>query len=107
MPKPQYGNEHQKQRRIAIDNLIDGTLCFRCGRPMYKRQSLDLDHVVPIARGGLNGPTRLTHSVCNRSAGGKLAGRLKRIRRRRAGNPNTYRQSPNRDSNPHRRLPKW
>jgi len=113
MSKPQYGAEHKKARALAIANLIDGTPCRYCGRPMYKRQSLDLDHIVPVALGNGSGPTVLTHSKCNRAAGGRLAARKKMARRKAAvvkRNARLIGGSVNPATRNHpvrRRLPKW
>ena len=102
MAKPQYGSAHKAARKLAIEALIDGTPCRYCLRPMYGWQSLDLDHIVPVVRGNGAGPTVLTHSKCNRSAGGKL--RHRRVNRRRI--VGTRRAIGGVKSVP-RRLPKW
>jgi 5-methylcytosine-specific restriction endonuclease McrA len=113
MPAPQYGNEHQKARAIAISMLRDGVdICRYCRRPMYKRQRLDYDHVVPIVYGGkANGRRVLTHSRCNRQAGGRIGGRRKgRGNRNRRGNkasPNRANRGSNGGSYGGRKLPEW
>jgi hypothetical protein len=87
MPKPQYGSEHQKARAIALTMLAHGTPCRYCGRPMYRWQALDLDHIVPVAIGHGRGPTTLVHAHCNRSHGASMGNRMRkgrRIRRRRS-----------------------
>ena len=33
---------------------------------------LHLDHVIPVAMGGANGPTQLVHERCNTQSGGLL-----------------------------------
>jgi 5-methylcytosine-specific restriction endonuclease McrA len=46
---------------------------------MYPWQDLDLDHVTPRALGGAGGPAMLSHRWCNRAAGARLGGRLRRM----------------------------
>jgi hypothetical protein len=47
---------------------------------MYRSQDLDLGHVVDRAIGGtLSDGARLEHSRCNRQAGGRLLGRLRKL----------------------------
>lgn len=84
MPRPGtssrrgYGSVHQAKRRAALRAHLDGDPCPLCGQPMFKEQGLDLDHETPIALGGSrNGPTRLTHRVCNRRAGQRLGQQAK------------------------------
>lgn len=113
MAKPQYGAAHKKARALAIASLIDGTPCRYCGRPMYKRQQLDLDHIVPVALGNGSGPTVLTHAKCNRAAGGRLAGRKKKARVKASGAKGIASRiggtrNPSVPNHPaRRRLPKW
>ena len=83
MAKPQYGYAHKKARALAIASMVEGTPCPRCHRPMYKRQRLQLGHVISVAMGGTNGPTRLEHGACNESAGAKLGNRIKVLRTNR------------------------
>lgn len=80
MTKPQYGYAHRKARVKAIAMMVNGTPCPRCNRPMYKTQRLQLGHVVSVAMGGTNGPTRLEHGHCNESSGARLGNRLRAIR---------------------------
>lgn len=82
MSKPQYGRAHRKARDKALDMMPNGAPCPRCNRPMYKWQRLQLGHVISVAMGGSNGPTRIEHGVCNESAGARLGNRLRRARRR-------------------------
>lgn len=65
------GAEHvaDKARLLAIHR--EGTPCWRCGKPMYKAQGLDRDHVIDRAKGGASGPAVLAHSSCNRAAGSR------------------------------------
>jgi 5-methylcytosine-specific restriction endonuclease McrA len=69
------GWDHVKDKRRLMAAHRDGDPCWRCGRPMYKWQRLERDHVTPRALGGMDGPAVLAHAYCNRSAGGKLASR--------------------------------
>ena len=82
MAKPQYGRAHRKARDKALDMMPNGAPCPRCNRPMYRWQRLHLGHVVSVAVGGSNGPTRIEHGTCNESAGARLGNRLRRNRRR-------------------------
>lgn len=71
------GTPHRTDRKRKMAALIDGTRCPRCGRPMYRWQHLDLDHVTPRMLGGAGGQTVLTHRHCNRSAGATLGNRMR------------------------------
>jgi hypothetical protein len=75
------GWSHQQARKAAVAALVDGEECPLCGWPMYRDQRLDLDHEVPRVHGGGDGPTRLAHSRCNRSAGASMGNRLRGQRR--------------------------
>lgn len=83
------GWAHQKRRQEALTALQDGERCWRCGRPMFRAQALDLDHVRPRMLGGADGPAVLAHASCNRRAGAVLGNSVRSARRRR------------------RRLPRW
>lgn len=82
-----YGGEHQKARTRALAQLEEGTPCPFCGRPMYPEQELDYDHTVPLAQGGQDSPRRLSHSSCNRRAGGRLGAALRNGSARRTAPP--------------------
>lgn len=69
--------QHRNARAIAIANMVDGTLCPYCHCAMTKLMHLDYDHVVPIVFGGIDGPMRLSHAHCNRSAGAVMGNRLR------------------------------
>lgn len=56
-----YGADHQRIRRRALEELIEGTPCPRCQEPMTRDQALDLDHTDD--RSGYLG---LSHAACNR-----------------------------------------
>ena len=85
-----YGWDHQQRRTRALAALAGGEPCWRCGRPMYHWQALDLDHVVALALGG-GGGDRLAHAACNRRAGAVLGGQLRARRApRRAAQPARY-----------------
>ncbi len=71
---------HKAERKRQLAAFTDGQPCPRCGQPMYRRQDLDLGHVVARAIGGtLSDGTRLEHRRCNRQAGGRLLGQLRRL----------------------------
>lgn len=63
-----------KKRLMALHR--DGDPCWRCGKPMYKSQGLERDHMVDRARGGTDGPAVLAHMACNRAAGARLGNQL-------------------------------
>lgn len=109
MAKPQYGNQHQRDREIALSMLVPGTPCHYCLRPMYVWQRLDLDHLIPVVNGGANGPKRLAHSRCNRSNGASIGNRIRAIRNRNASGNGGDRASNGRGgrSRIRRRIPRW
>jgi 5-methylcytosine-specific restriction endonuclease McrA len=76
------GYKHQKAKADALKAMPEGMPCPRCGLPMSKTQTLDLDHVIPRVLGGADGVTRLMHSSCNRSVGAAMGNRMRRTRRR-------------------------
>lgn len=82
-----YDGEHKKARARELRNLREGEPCPFCGRGMFLDQDLDFDHIVPVALGGKEGPKRLSHAPCNRSAGGKLAASIRAGRERRVAPP--------------------
>lgn len=59
-----YGSTHQRMRRQLLAVMNDGDPCCLCDRPMYKSESLDLDHTPD--RGDYRG---LAHARCNRQEG--------------------------------------
>ena len=65
------GWSHQKRRRDLLP-LAYGKECPLCGCVMLEGMALELDHVVPRAMGGMDGPVRITHARCNRAAGARL-----------------------------------
>jgi hypothetical protein len=114
MGKPQYGYRHKKTRAKAMDAMVNGAPCPRCNRPMYKWQRLQLGHVVSVAMGGSDGPTRIEHGSCNERAGVRLGNRLKAIRRNRyranRGMPSLGDRTSgiaSNSSSANQRLPKW
>jgi hypothetical protein len=80
-----YGSEHQRVRAqvIAAGSWI-GAPCPRCGKPMTADQAVDLDHLTDAGGHRLGGyvPGFLSHSRCNRSAGGSYSIGLVNARRR-------------------------
>lgn len=78
-----YGWSHQKARAKALDQLVDGDPCPYCQQPMAREMDLDYDHYPPMAKGGTpDGPRRLAHSSCNRSAGQAIAAARRRTHSR-------------------------
>jgi len=65
MASLKYRNTWPKLRILALQRLIPGTPCRRCGKPMYHTQPLDLGHPTD----GHDG-IALEHRSCNRRAGG-------------------------------------
>ena len=63
-----YGTAHQRLRVTMLRTMHEGTLCVRCGQPMFRWQELDLGHgAIPAMLGGR--AERLEHASCNRRAG--------------------------------------
>lgn len=69
------GYAHQQERKRLLP-LAYGKPCPICGQTMLRDQYLDLDHAVPRVFGG-QGPRRITHRSCNRSAGTRLGNQLR------------------------------
>lgn len=61
-----YGWPHQRQRAKLLSELVPGTPCALCGKPMNSDHRLDLDHSDPEARLAGKPGDRLTHEGCNR-----------------------------------------
>ena len=66
-----YGSVHQRARARLRHNLVDGTLCEYCGRPMFReardnpdRRVVEADHIDADTS---KPPGRLIHSSWNRS----------------------------------------
>ena len=53
MPKAQYGKPWQRLRKLVLAR--DGWRCRSCGRP----GALEVDHRVPLRRGGTDHPDNL------------------------------------------------
>ena len=78
-----YGATHVRQRKRLLYQLVDGTPCEVCGRPLYKDAAknfdsapLEADHGPGSALKFKHGAekrttlaTRLLHRYCNRSGG--------------------------------------
>lgn len=76
-----YGHSHQKQRRVMLAQLVDGSPCEECGRPMFKNASKNFDGAALEADHGPGSAlkyavdkqrvraTRLLHRTCNRRGG--------------------------------------
>ncbi|MDV6271092.1 hypothetical protein [Rhodococcus globerulus] len=67
--------KHDNQRTHLLSIHLDGTLCFWCGKPMYRdplrnpdRAPLEADHSTARSLGGKIAD-RLLHMRCNRSRG--------------------------------------
>ncbi len=77
-----WTSAHQRARKRAHELFVPGTPCRYCRRPMLAGQRLHLDHVVPVAYGGGDGPTVLVHARCNMSAGATLGNRMRKSGRK-------------------------
>jgi hypothetical protein len=65
------GHRHRQQREYLLQNLVDGTACWWCGRGLYHdplmnfdRRPLAADHTVARIHGGVIAD-RLLHFTCN------------------------------------------
>lgn len=89
-----YGYAHRKRTAALLAQLVDGTRCPRCPRPMYRQPARNFDgrklqgdhHALARVLGSTALPDTLCHAHCNQSAGATLGNRL-RGRRRRAATP--------------------
>jgi hypothetical protein len=72
-----YSGPHQAIRRALLPDAY-GRPCPRCGLPMVPGQALDLDH-----RDDRAGYLGMSHSRCNRRAGGRLGNERRRAQRER------------------------
>lgn len=63
-----YGATHQRRARAAI---AAQPWCSDCGHPGSRDNPLTADHVVPVSRGGRNGPLRVACRRCNSSRGSR------------------------------------
>ena len=66
-----YGRDHQRARARLRHNLVDGTLCEYCGRPMFRNGEDNFDGRV-VEADHINAdtsrpPGRLIHHKCNRT----------------------------------------
>jgi hypothetical protein len=57
-----YGRPWERRKKAA---LFPGVRCWICGEPIRWRAEGTLDHVIPVAEGGANGPVRPAHRTCN------------------------------------------
>lgn len=68
-----------KVDRVSLHKKHNGK-CHLCGKPVSLK-TMELDHVVPLARGGKHSPRNLkpAHVRCNRMKGDKLLSELKGV----------------------------
>lgn len=62
----------KKWKMLYREQIKMGTCyCYLCGRPIEKESDFNLDHCVPLSRGGQNEPSnwRATHKSCNSDKG--------------------------------------
>jgi len=74
-----YGyKHHQKTRKNLLFNLVDGTECEYCGKPMFRAPDKNFDHAAleadHVDRDKTQPPKRLIHRKCNRTLNGKGKG---------------------------------
>lgn len=69
------GYQHQQERKSLLRRHTDGSLCWWCDRPMFKRDAdnwdsrpLAADHSIARALGGTRAD-RLLHWTCNAQRG--------------------------------------
>jgi hypothetical protein len=70
------GSDHVADLKRLKARHRDGDPCWRCGKPMFKWQKLERDHIIDRALGGAQGPAVLAHMECNRSAGARLGNQM-------------------------------
>ena len=72
------GHDHQQHRERLLLRHVDGSLCYWCGRKMFREpkrnpdgRTLHADHSHSRAQYGTSGnaPDRLLHGSCNESRG--------------------------------------
>ncbi|WP_064442610.1 hypothetical protein [Hoyosella altamirensis] len=71
------GHRHQQQHKRLLAKHVDGTLCWWCGKPMYRdkthnpdSRTLEADHSKARSIHGTSHlADRLLHSKCNRERG--------------------------------------
>lgn len=63
--KKQWKTLYREQIRLGM------CYCYLCGKPIEKDKDFNLDHCVPLSRGGANDPSnwRATHKTCNATKG--------------------------------------
>jgi hypothetical protein len=72
------GHPHRMQRERLLRAHVEGSECELCGRPMYRAQGLQADHVIPRVIAGPRAlATRLVHASCNARAGAVLGNQLR------------------------------
>ena len=62
----------KKWKMLYREQIKMGTCyCYLCGKPIKKEADFNLDHCVPLSRGGQNEPSnwRATHKSCNSDKG--------------------------------------
>lgn len=80
MAKPQYGPEHQRIRARLLRELVPGTLCRGCEKPMFKDQELDASHSEDWVTNPNAKADHLRHASCNRGDGGRLGNARRDLR---------------------------
>jgi hypothetical protein len=85
LANPAWNTTAWRKRRAELIRAAIGTPCPSCGNYLNPpgvgppwTQRFHLDHEIPRAMGGVDGPVRIVHAFCNTSAGGRLGARLRR-----------------------------
>lgn len=77
--KRRASDRERKARQRNARNLIlalahrDGFTCSLCGEPMPDVSDIEVDHVIPVSKGGSDDPEnlKLAHSRCNAKKGNR------------------------------------
>lgn len=71
-----YGSQHVQRRNLLLYQLIDGSPCWWCGKPLYKdknknfdKKPLHADHSAPVSKNSSSLADRLLHHTCNSERG--------------------------------------
>lgn len=80
LEKRRASDRERKARQRTARNLIlalahrDGFTCSLCGEPMPDVSDIEVDHVIPVSKGGSDDPEnlKLAHSRCNLKKGNRV-----------------------------------
>lgn len=66
---------NRAENRSYVRRLLRKTnLCGICGEPILRMNDATLDHIIPLAKGGVHAPSnmQLAHDRCNSDKGDSL-----------------------------------